>query len=339
MPLGARAFSGKMKAPVKIAITGPAGQIGYSILFRIASGDMLGKDQPVILQLIELPHALKALQGVCMELEDCAFPLLKGIVQTDNLHKGFEDADYALLIGAKPRGKGMERADLLKDNGALFAPIGKAMSDVAKKSVKCIVVGNPANTNCLIAASNAPNLKPENFSAMTRLDHNRALAQLSNKTGCSVTDIEKLCIWGNHSASMYPDIAHASIKGKPAAAVLNDEAWYKKTFIPTVAQRGAAIIAARGLSSAASAGGSAIDHIRDWALGTNGKWTSMAVHTDGSAYGIDKGLYYSFPVTCANGKYEIVQNLPISQFSAEMMEKTKKELLEERDFVKHLIKW
>jgi len=335
---GVRAMA-SMKAPVKVAVTGPAGQIGYSLLFRIASGEMLGKDQPVILHLIELPHAMKTLQGVAMELDDCAFPLLKGIVQTDNLHKGFEDVDYALLVGAKPRGKGMERGDLLKDNGAIFAPIGKAMSDVAKKSVKCIVVGNPANTNCLIAASNAPNLKPENFSAMTRLDHNRALAQLAAKANCSVTDIAKLAIWGNHSATQYPDLSHCTIKGKAAKEVINDDDWVKKTFIPIVAQRGAAIIAARGMSSAASAAGSAIDHIHDWALGTNGAWTSMAIYTNaGSPYGIDKGIYYSFPVVCADGNYEIVKGLSVDTFSAEMMEKTKKELLEERDFVKHLIK-
>jgi len=328
-----------MKAPVKVAITGPAGQIGYSLLFRIASGEMLGKDQPVILHLIELPHAMKMLQGVAMELDDCAFPLLKGIVQTDNLHKGFEDVDYALLVGAKPRGKGMERGDLLKDNGAIFAPIGKAMSEVAKRTCKTIVVGNPANTNCLIAASNCPNIKPENFSAMTRLDHNRALAQLAAKAKCSVTDIAKLIIWGNHSATQYPDLSHCTIKGQSAKSVVNDDAWVKKTFIPTVAQRGAAIIAARGLSSAASAAGSAIDHIRDWALGTNGAWTSMAIYTNsGAPYGIDKGLYYSFPVICTPGDYKIVEGLSIDSFSAEMMEKTKKELLEERDFVKHLIK-
>jgi malate dehydrogenase len=332
----ARAFSTKMKAPKRIAITGPAGQIGYSLLFRIANGDMLGKDQPVILHLIELPHALKILEGVAMELNDCAFPLLKGIVQTSDLHKGFENVDYTLLVGSKPRGKGMERGDLLKDNGAIFAPIGKALSEVASKDCKTIVVGNPANTNCLIAASNCKNIPAANFTAMTRLDHNRAVGILASKVGQDLTLIDKLAIWGNHSATQYPDLSHATINGKPALSVLNDDTYYKTKYIPEVAQRGAAIIAARGSSSAASAASAAIDHMRDWALGTNGKWTSMAIPSDGS-YGVEKGIIYSFPVTCANGKYTIVKGLPINEFSQTMMKKTEKELLEERDMVKHLL--
>ena len=334
--LSLRNFSKYTKSPVRVSITGPAGQIGYSLLFRIANGDMLGKDQPVILQLIELPHALKTLEGVAMELNDCAFPLLKGIVQTSDLKVGFKDADYALLVGSKPRGKGMERGDLLKDNGAIFAPIGKAMSEVAKPTCKTIVVGNPANTNCLIAAANCKNIPAENFTAMTRLDHNRAVGILAQKVNTDITNIDKLAIWGNHSATQYPDLSQATINGKPALSVVNDDVYYKTKYIPEVAQRGAAIIAARGSSSAASAASAAIDHMRDWALGTNGKWTSMAIPSDGS-YGIEKGLIYSFPVTCANGKYSIVQGLTINPYSVSMMEKTKKELLEEREMVKHLL--
>ena len=306
------------------------------MLFRIASGAFLGPDQPVILQLIELPAAVNALKGVSMELDDCAFPLLKGIVQTTDLNKGFEGADYSFLVGSKPRLKGMERGDLLKDNGAIFAPIGKALSEVANKNCKTIVVGNPANTNCLIAAANSKNIPAENFTAMTRLDHNRAVAQLAEKTNTDLTKIEKVIIWGNHSATQYPDLHHATIDGKPALSVVNDDAWYKKTYIPAVAQRGAAIIAARGSSSAASAANAAIDHMRDWALGTKGKITSMGVPSDGS-YGIEKGLIFSFPVTTDNGKYTIVQGLSNNQFSIELLEKTKKELIEERELVKHLL--
>eukprot|EP00455_Lapot_gusevi_P055385 TRINITY_DN8_c0_g1_i6.p1 TRINITY_DN8_c0_g1~~TRINITY_DN8_c0_g1_i6.p1 ORF type:complete len:300 (+),score=144.13 TRINITY_DN8_c0_g1_i6:141-1040(+) len=298
---------------------------------------MLGKDQPVILHLLELPGGMKALNGVAMELQDCAFPLLKGIVATSDMKQAFEDIDYALLVGAKPRGPGMERGDLLKDNGAIFGPIGKALNDVAKRTCKTLVVGNPANTNCLIAASNAPNIPPENFSAMTRLDHNRALAQVSLKTGAAIENIQQLTIWGNHSSTQYPDLSHALINGKSAKDVINDEAWIKNTFIPVVANRGAAIIQARGLSSAASAANAAIDHIRDWALGTK-EWVSMAVYSDGSAYSIPKGLYFSYPCTTEAGKYEIVKGLSIDVFSAEKIEKTTKELLEERNFVKHLIK-
>lgn len=332
----ARSFS-TQKAPVKVAVTGPAGQIGYATLFRIASGAMLGPDQPVILQLIELPHALDSLKGVAMELDDCAFPLLKGIKMTSDLHEGFEDADYALLVGSKPRGPGMERADLMKDNGAIFTGQGKALNATAKKSVKVIVVGNPANTNCLIAASNAPDIPRENFTAMTRLDHNRALSQLVTKTGADISTIKKVTIWGNHSATQYPDVNHALIGGQAARSVINDDAWIENTFIPDVQQRGAAIIKARGLSSAASAGNGAIDHMRDWALGTQqGDWTSMAIPSDGS-YGIPEGVFFSYPVTCNNGKYEIVQGLEIDEFSAQKIEATKQELFEERDMVASML--
>lgn len=328
--------SAATKAPMKVAVTGSAGQIGYALLYRIASGALLGPDQPVILHCLELPPAMNALKGVAMELEDCAFPLLKGIVQTDNIEKGFEDIDVALLVGAKPRGPGMERADLLKDNGKIFTGQGKALNKFAKKSVRVLLVGNPANTNCLIAASNAPDIPPENFTAMTRLDHNRALAQIVNKTKCDLSEIEKVAIWGNHSSTQYPDLSHATIKGKSAKQVINDQKWIEETFIPDVQQRGAAIIKARGASSAASAANAAIDHIHDWVLGTKGKWVSMAIPSDGS-YGVPKGLYFSYPVVCANGKYEKINNLPIDEFSAKKIELTKKELLEERDTVKSLL--
>ena len=325
-----------MKAPVRVAVTGAAGQIGYSLLFRIAAGDMLGKDQPVILQLLEITPALEALKGVVMELEDCAFPLLAGITTSDKAEEAFKDADYALLVGARPRGPGMERKDLLEANAAIFSAQGKALNDAASRDVKVLVVGNPANTNALIAQRNAPDLPAENFTAMTRLDHNRALAQLANKTGSHVTDIKKMTIWGNHSATQYPDIFHATVKGQ-AAKDLVDEAWLTDDFIPTVQQRGAAIIKARGQSSAASAASSAIDHIRTWALGSDeGDWVSMGIPSDGS-YGIQEGLIYSFPVTCKNGKYEIVQGLEINDFSRERMVATEKELAEERDAVKHLL--
>lgn len=324
------------KAPVKVAVTGAAGQIGYALVYRIASGALLGPDQPVSLQLIELPQAMNALKGVQMELDDCAFPLLKSVTLSDTMDKGFEDIDYALLVGSKPRGPGMERADLLKDNGKIFTGVGKSLNKVAKKTVKVLVVGNPANTNCLIAAANAPDIPASNFTAMTRLDHNRAVAQVANKTGASVNDIEKVIIWGNHSATQYPDLSHATIKGKAAKQVINDEKWIREVFIPTVQQRGAAIIKARGASSAASAGNGAIDHIRDWALGSSGKWVSMAVPSDGS-YGIPKGVFYSYPCTTQNGKYTIVQGLKVDEFSAQKMELTKKELFEERDMVKDLL--
>ncbi|MDG1462645.1 MAG: malate dehydrogenase [Gammaproteobacteria bacterium] len=323
-----------MKSPVRVAITGAAGQIGYSLAFRIASGQMLGADQPVILQLLEITPALDALNGVAMELDDCAFPTLAGIVATDDANVAFKDADYALLVGAKPRGPGMERADLLQGNAAIFSVQGKAMNDHASRDIKVLVVGNPANTNSLIAQKNAPDLPAENFTAMTRLDHNRALAQLAGKADVHNTDIKGAIIWGNHSATQYPDISHCTIAGKPAVEVV-DADWLHGDFISTVQQRGAAIIKARGLSSAASAASSAIDHVRDWALGTNGEITSMAIPSDGS-YGIAPGIIYSFPVTCEGGKYEIVQGLEVSDFSRGLMDATDAELREERAAVEHL---
>jgi malate dehydrogenase len=324
-----------MKSPVRVAVTGAAGQIGYALLFRIASGDMLGKDQPVILHLLEITPALPSLQGVVMELNDCAFPTLAGIVATDDVNVAFKDVDYALLVGARPRGAGMERKDLLEANGAIFSPQGKALNEHAKRHVKVLVVGNPANTNALIAQQNAPDLDPKQFTAMVRLDHNRALSQLAEKTAAHTTDIRKLTIWGNHSSTQYPDIHHASVKGQPAIGLV-DQAWYKDTFIPTVQQRGAAIIKARGASSAASAASAAIDHMRDWALGTpDSDWVSMGIPSDGS-YGIAPGVIYGYPVTIKNGKYDIVQGLEINAFSRERMDATDKELREERAGVEHL---
>jgi malate dehydrogenase len=324
-----------MKTPVRVAVTGAAGQIGYALLFRIAAGDMLGPDQPVILHLLEITPALPALNGVVMELNDCAFPTLAGIVATDDVNVAFKDVDYALLVGARPRGPGMERKDLLEANGAIFAPQGKALNDHAKRDVKVLVVGNPANTNALIAQANAPDLDPKCFTAMVRLDHNRALSQLAEKTGAHTTDIRRMTIWGNHSSTQYPDIHHATVKGQ-AASGLVDQAWYRDTFIPTVQQRGAAIIKARGASSAASAASAAIDHMRDWALGTpDGDWVSMAVPSDGS-YGIAPGVIYGYPVTVKNGRYEIVQGLDVDAFSRERMDATDKELREERAGVEHL---
>ncbi len=325
-----------MKKPVRVAVTGAAGQISYSLLFRIASGSMLGPDQPVILQMLEITPALSALQGVAMELDDCAFPLLAGMVLTDDPKVAFKDIDYALLVGARPRGPGMERKDLLEANAAIFSVQGKALNEVASRNVKVLVVGNPANTNSLIAQRNAPALDPRNFTAMTRLDHNRALSQLGAKTGTSINHIKKIIIWGNHSATQYPDIANTTVNGK-AASGLVDNAWYEQEFIPTVQQRGAAVIKARGASSAASAANAAVDHMRTWALGTaEGDWVSMGVHSDGS-YGIDKGLIYSFPVTCKGGDWAIVQGLQISEFSRARMKATEKELQEERDAVQHLL--
>ena len=325
-----------MKPAVRVAVTGAAGQISYSLLFRIASGHMLGNDQPVILQLLEITPALGALQGVIMELEDCAFPLLHGVVGTDNPEVAFKDIDYALLVGARPRGPGMERKDLLEANAAIFSTQGKALNKVAKHSVKVLVVGNPANTNALIAQRNAPDITPTQFTAMTRLDHNRAKAQLAQKTGKLVTEVKKVTIWGNHSSTQYPDISQATVAGK-AAKDLVDESWYKNTYIPDVQQRGAAIIKARGASSAASAANAAIEHVRDWVAGSDqGDTLSMGIYSDGS-YGIAKGLIYSFPVTCKNGKYEIVQGLKIDAFSQEKMKATEKELTEERDAVSHLL--
>jgi len=324
-----------MKAPVRVAVTGAAGQIGYALLFRIAAGDMLGADQPVILHLLEITPALPALQGVVMELNDCAFPTLAGVVATDDANVAFEDVDYALLVGARPRGPGMERKDLLEANGAIFAPQGRALNDHARRDVKVLVVGNPANTNALIAQQNAPDLDPNCFTAMVRLDHNRALSQLAEKTGAHTTDIKRMTIWGNHSSTQYPDIHHATVKGKPAIDAV-DGAWYKDTFIPTVQQRGAAIIKARGASSAASAASAAIDHMRDWARGTaDGDWVSMGIPSDGS-YGIQPGVIYGYPVTIKGGKFSIVQGLEIGTFSRERMDATDKELREERAGVEHL---
>ena len=326
-----------MKNPVRVTITGAAGNIGYALAFRIAAGDMLGPDQPVILQLLEITPALGALQGVVMELNDCAFPLLAGVVATDDASVAFKDTDYALLVGARPRGPGMERKDLLTANGAIFGPQGKALNDHASRDVKVLVVGNPANTNALIAQAAAPDLNPRNFTAMTRLDHNRALSQLAEKTGTHTTDVAKMTIWGNHSSTQYPDISHATVKGK-AAKGLVDDTWYKDTFIPVVQQRGAAIIKARGASSAASAASAAIDHMRTWALGTQGDdWVSMAVPADGS-YGIAPGIIYSYPCRCKNGDYEIVQGLEVDAFSREKMDVTAAELREERAAIEHLLK-
>ncbi|TAL74795.1 MAG: malate dehydrogenase [Rhodanobacter sp.] len=324
-----------MKAPVRVAVTGAAGQIGYALLFRIAAGDMLGPDQPVILHLLEITPALPALQGVVMELNDCAFPTLAGIVATDDANVAFKDVDYALLVGARPRGPGMERKDLLQANGKIFGPQGKALNDHAKRDVKVLVVGNPANTNALIAQQNAPSLDPKCFTAMVRLDHNRAKSQLAEKLGKHNSDIKQMIIWGNHSSTQYPDIHHATIDGKPVLAQVGQE-WYEKTFIPTVQQRGAAIIKARGASSAASAANAAIDHMRTWSLGTAaGDWVSMGVPSDGS-YGIEPGVIFGYPVTCKDGKYTIVQGLEIDAFSRAKLDATSKELREERASVEQL---
>jgi malate dehydrogenase len=325
-----------MKDPVRVAVTGAAGQIGYSLLFRIASGSMLGPDQPVILHLLEITPALDALKGVAMELEDCAFPLLAGIVQTDDPNVAFEGVNNALLVGSRPRSKGMERKELLEANGAIFTVQGKALSDNAADDVRILVVGNPANTNCLIAMNNAPNIPNERFTAMTRLDHNRAVAQLAAKTGTTVNDITNMTIWGNHSATQYPDLFHAEVNGKIAAELIDDQAWLESEFIPTVQQRGAAIIEARGLSSAASAANAAIDHVRTWVMGTDaGNWVSMAIPSDGS-YGVPEGLLSSFPVTTSDGTYTIVQGLEHNEFSQARIDATVNELIEERDTVSEL---
>ena len=327
-----------MKRPMRVAVTGAAGQIGYSLLFRIASGEMLGKDQPVILQLLEIPdeRAQKALKGVMMELDDCAFPLLQGMVQASDPMVAFADADVALLVGARPRGPGMERKDLLEANAQIFTVQGKALDAVASRSVKVLVVGNPANTNAFIAMKSAPGLPAKNFTAMLRLDHNRALSQIAAKTGKPVASIEKLCVWGNHSPTMYADYRFATIDGKSVKEMINDEVWNKETFLPTVGKRGGAIIEARGLSSAASAANAAIDHMHDWVLGTHGKWTTMGIPSDGS-YGIPKDTMFGFPVTTENGEYHIIQGLEIDAFSQERVNLTLKELTEERDGVKHLL--
>ncbi|MCD0491768.1 malate dehydrogenase [Chromobacterium violaceum] len=324
-----------MKAPVRVAVTGAAGQIGYSLLFRIASGEMLGKDQPVILHLLDLPQAQTALKGVMMELEDCAFPLLAGMVATDDPNVAFKDVKVALLVGARPRSKGMERKDLLEANGAIFTVQGKALNDHAARDVKVLVVGNPANTNAWIAMKSAPDLDPKNFTAMLRLDHNRALSQISAKTGKPVASIEKLAVWGNHSPTMYADYRFATIDGQSVKAMINDDVWNRDVFLPTVGKRGAAIIEARGLSSAASAANAAIDHIRDWVLGSNGKWVTMGVPSDGS-YGIPEGVMYGVPVVCENGEYKRVEGLEIDAFSRERMDLTLAELEEERAAIAHL---
>ncbi|MEM8815611.1 MAG: malate dehydrogenase [Pseudomonadota bacterium] len=325
-----------MKAPVRVTITGAAGQIGYQLAFRIASGQMLGADQPVILQLLEIPPALPALEGVVMELDDCAFPTLAGIVATDDANLAFKDSDYALLVGARPRGPGMERKDLLEANAAIFSVQGKAMDNHASRDIRVLVVGNPANTNALIASSNAPGIDSGRFTAMTRLDHNRALAQLAARTQSHVNDIRNMTIWGNHSATQYPDVSNASVSGKPASELV-DRDWLTNEFIPVVQQRGAAIIKARGASSAASAASAAIDHMHDWALGTpDDTWVSMAIPADGS-YGIEPGIVYSFPVRCSDGQYEIVQGLEIDDFSRERMAATEVELREERAAIESLL--
>ena len=325
-----------MKQPVRVTVTGAAGNIGYAMVFRIAAGDMLGPDQPVILQLLEISPALKALEGVVMEVSDCAFPLLAGITASDDPHVAFRDADFALLVGARPRGPGMERKDLLAANGAIFGPQGQALNQVASRDVKVLVVGNPANTNALIAMHNAPDIDPRQFTAMTRLDHNRAISLLADQTGVHTTDICKMIIWGNHSATQYPDISQCLIQGHAASDRVPSD-WYRNDFIPRVQQRGAEIIKARGASSAASAASAALDHMKSWALGTpEGDWVSMAVPADGS-YGISEGVIYSYPCVCRNGRYEIVQGLSIDDFSRARMTATETELREERAGVEHLL--
>ncbi|ARO87436.1 malate dehydrogenase [Nitrosospira lacus] len=326
-----------MKPPIRIAVTGAAGQIGYSLLFRIAAGDMLGNDQPVFLQLLDIPRLLPSLKGVMMELEDCAFPLLAGVIATDDPNTAFRDISIAMLVGARPRGKGMERKDLLEANGAIFTTQGRALDEVARRDVKVLIVGNPANTNAYIAMKNAPGLKPENFSAMMRLDHNRALSQIAAKVGQPVSSIRKVIIWGNHSATQYPDLNHAETDGNKISLLINDPAWIEDYFIPTVQKRGAVVIEARGSSSAASAANAAINHVRDWVLGTReNDWISMGIPSDGS-YGIPEGVIYGYPVTCRDGVYRIVPDLEISEFSQAKMQATYGELVEERDSVKHLL--
>jgi len=324
---------------MRVAVTGAAGQIGYSLLFRIASGEMLGKDQPVILQLLEIPDekAQKALTGVIMELDDCAFPLLQGMIPTADPKVAFKDADVALLVGARPRGPGMERKDLLEANGKIFAPQGRALSEVASRDVKVLVVGNPANTNCLICMKNSPDLKPSNFTAMMRLDHNRSLTQIAQKVNAAVGDIRKMTVWGNHSATQYPDVFQAEAGGKKVWPMINDQNWLEKEFIPVIQKRGAAIIDARGLSSAASAANAAMNHVRDWIFGTpQDDWVSMGIPSDGS-YDIPEGVIYGYPVTCRDGRYEIVKGIELSDFSKSRMQGTLKELQEERDSIKQLL--
>ncbi len=325
-----------MKAPVRVAVTGAAGQIGYALLFRIASGEMLGKDQPVILQLLDLPQAQDALKGVMMELQDCAFPLLAGMVASDDPEVAFKDTQVAILVGARPRSKGMERSDLLAANAEIFTVQGRALNKVADRNVKVLVVGNPANTNAYIAMKSAPDLNPRNFTAMLRLDHNRALSQIAEKTGKDVKDIRKLCVWGNHSPTMYADYRFATINGESVKDLINDQDWNANVFLPTVGKRGAAIIEARGLSSAASAANAAIDHIHDWWLGTDGEWVTMGIPSDGS-YGIPEGTMFGFPVTCKDGEYEIVQGLEIDEFSQKYINITLDELEQEKAGVAHLL--
>ena len=327
------------KPPVRVAVTGAAGQLGYALLFRIASGEMLGKDQPVILQMLEIPDekVQKALQGVMMELDDCAFPLLHGMISTADPMVAFKDVEFALLVGARPRGPGMERKDLLEANGKIFAPQGKALDAVASRDVRVLVVGNPANTNALIAMKSAPSLKPTQFTAMMRLDHNRAVSQVAQKIGKPIASVTKITVWGNHSATQYPDLFQAECEGRKVWPLINDQAWLENTFIPTVQKRGAAIIAARGLSSAASAANAAIGHMRDWVLGSpDGNWVTMGIPSDGS-YGIAEGVLYGYPVTCRSGEYQIVKSIEISDFGRKRMEATLKELHEERDGIRHLL--
>jgi malate dehydrogenase len=325
-----------MKTPVRVAVTGAAGQISYSLMFRIAAGDMSGKDQPVILQLLEIPPAMGALEGVVMELNDCAFPLLAGIVTSDDPNVAFKDVDFALLVGSKPRGPGMERADLLKDNGAIFTIQGKALNDHASRDVKILVVGNPANTNAFIAMKNAPDLNPRNFTSMMRLDHNRSLSQIADKTASHSTKVEKMVVWGNHSATQFPDISYATIEGKPVQEAVDND-WYVNDFIPTVQQRGAAIIKARGASSAASAASAAVDHMRSWALGSEGDWVSMGVFSGGNSYGIDQDLMFALPITCENGEWQEVTGLEVSDFARKMISATEEELISEREAVAELL--
>jgi malate dehydrogenase len=325
-----------MKSPVRVAVTGAAGQISYSLIFRIAHGDMLGKDQPVILQLLEIPPAMNALNGVVMELHDCAFPLLAGVEATDDPNAAFKDVEYAFLVGARPRGPGMERSDLLKVNAQIFSAQGKSLNDFADPNVRVLVVGNPANTNALITMKNAPNISPRNFTAMMRLDHNRALSQLAQKTGVPTTRIEKMVVWGNHSATQYPDLSYATVENVSAKSKI-DEDWYINHFIPTVQQRGAAIIKARGASSAASAASAAVDHMRDWALGSHGRWVSMGVYSADNTYGIDNDLIYALPIICEKGEWKEIEGLDISDFSRERMRITEKELLDEKTAVSDLL--
>lgn len=327
-----------MKAPIRVTVTGAAGNIGYALVFRLAAGDAFGPDQPIILQMLEIPPVMRALEGVAMELEDCAFPLLHGMVLTDDPNVAFDGANWALLVGSKPRGKGMERKDLIRDNGPIFTTQGKAINERAADDIRVLVVGNPANTNCLIAMNNAPDVPRERFTAMTRLDHNRAVSQIARKAGVPVASVKQVTIWGNHSTTQYPDVRHARIDGQPAPEVIDDQAWIREVFIPLVQKRGATVIEARGQSSAASAANAAIDHVRDWALGTSpDNWVSMSVPSELGAYGIPANLIFSYPVRCANGRYEVVSGLDFDDFGRQKIELTTNELLEERAVVQDLL--